>query len=136
MYCKISSDLPVPARPMISVLEPAHETTTQQAVERIDTAAHDLAGKAATMFGRHQTREQLHAAGSNDEIMIAAAEGLPSALDNNAQAPPLAAINRRQLVQVDHAMGNAVDRPIGTLDRQIVEQDHGRLVSSEIVLEG
>jgi hypothetical protein len=30
------------------------------------------------MFGRHQTREQLHAAGSNDEIMIselAAADG-------------------------------------------------------------
>src|SRR4030095_15655780 len=109
-----------------------HDTTTQKPVEGIDTAAHDVAGKTAPVCGRHQTRKKLHAAGANDEIMLAAAEGLPSALDT---APPLAAINGRQLVEVDHAMGNAVDRPIGTLGRQVFEDDLSRLVPGEMWLQ-
>ena len=59
------------------------------------------------MLGRHQARKDLHAAGSDGEVVVAAAEGLGAVLDH-AQPPALAAVVGRHLLQPDHAVGDAV----------------------------
>ena len=74
--------------------------------------ATSCAGEAAAVLGRDQPRKDLHAAGADDEVVIAAAEALAAALDD-AQAPPLAAVDRGELLEMDDAVRDAVDRPVG-----------------------
>jgi hypothetical protein len=81
-----------------------------------------------------QAAEILRPSGSDHEIVVAAAKALPAALDD-AQPAPLAAVNRRELVEMNDAVRNAVDGPIGGFRRQVVEQDHCGIILREIVLQ-
>src|SRR5205085_11403698 len=66
--------------------------------------------------------------------MIAAAERLPAALDD-AQPPPLAAIDRRELVEMDHAVRDRMDGAVARLGGEVVEHQHGRLVLREVMFQ-
>ena len=113
-----------------SRIDPAAE----QGIEFTDAAAHHSAGVFGPVLGRDEARKYADTARREDEVMIAAAEILAAAFDD-AQTPPLAAIDRRELVEMDDAVGDAVDGAIGALRRQVVEHDHGGIVPGKIVLE-
>lgn len=66
------------------------------------------------MLCRNQSRKQLHATLRNDEVMIAAAEGL-TATFYDAQAASLRAVGRSELVEMRDAVGNAVNGTVETL---------------------
>ena len=51
------------------------------------------------------------------------------------QPAPFASINRSELVEMNDAVGDAVNGPIGGLGSKIVEHDHRGAVLREIVLE-
>ena len=72
-----------------AALEPAAE----QAVESAIVDRHRLALEARAMLGRDQPREHAHAAGLDDEIVIAAAIA-PAAIFEHAHAPPFGAVSR------------------------------------------
>ena len=74
--------------------------------------ANEHCRKVGPMLGRHETRKHPNAAGCDTKIVVAAAELLAAALDH-PQAPPLAAIDRRKLVEMNDAMADAVDGTIG-----------------------
>ena len=86
------------------------------------------------MFGRDEAREDAHAAGLDDEVVVAAAVLLPAILDD-AQAPPVRAVVRRQLLQADHAVGHAVHGAVVHLRREVVQHHHGGAVLGEVVLQ-
>ena len=70
----------------------------------------------------------------NNEIMMTTAERLSAALDD-AQTPPLSAVNWGQLIEVNNAMGNAVNRAVCRLAREIIQHHDRRLMLCEIVLQ-
>ena len=125
--CSASSDLPVPAGPMEQRAGAALEAAAQQRVELGDAAADGVAGESRPVLGRDQPREHAHAAVLDHEIVVAAAERLPAEL-HHPQAPALGAVVRRQLLQPDHAMGDAVHGLVVRLGGQVVEHQHGRAV--------
>ena len=75
-----------------------------------------LPANAVAMLGRDQAREDPHPAFGDDEVMIAAAERLAAALDD-PQPPSLAAIDGRELIEMDDAVRDAMDRAVGGLGR-------------------
>ena len=133
--CSASSDLPVPAGPRISMLEPRSTPPPSSAFElRACRSAARRALEAGPVLGRDQPRKDLHAAGLDDEVVVAAAERLAAILDD-PQPPPLGAVVGRQLLQPDHAVRDAVHGLVGRLGGQVVEHQHGRVVPGEIVLQ-
>jgi hypothetical protein len=70
----------------------------------------------------------------NSKIVIPAAERLAPTLDH-PEPPAFAAVAGRQLIEMDDAMGNAVDGAVGGFGGQIVEHHDRRLMPGEIVLE-
>ena len=74
------------------------------------------------------------AARADDEVMIAAAERLAAAFDD-PQPPPLGAVNRRELIEMDHAVRDAVHGAVVGLGGQVVEHEHGGIVLREIMLQ-
>ncbi len=86
------------------------------------------------MLGRHQARKHLNAAGRDVEVVIAAAKALAAAF-GDAQPAPLGTVIGRELVQMDHAVRDGVDRAVGALGGEVVERDHGRFVAGEVVLQ-
>ena len=66
--------------------------------------------------------------------MIAAAE-FDAAIFHDADAAPLRTVGRRQLLQPDDRMRDAVHGLVGDIGGQIVEQHHGGVVSREVMLD-
>ena len=129
-----SSVLPVPAGPMTSVLDPDDRPPPAKRVELGDAALEQVAAEALALLGRDQAREHLHAAGADDEVVVAAAKRLAAAL-GDAQPPPLGAVDRRKLLELDDAVGDAVHRAVVGFAGQVVEHDHGRVMLGEIMFE-
>ena len=91
-----NSDLPVPAGPISACsIRPWCRRRATDRVAAIPLCT-DSSGESRAMIGGNQPREHHDAARFNGEVMIAAAKVLAAALDD-AQAAPLAAIDRRQL---------------------------------------
>ena len=86
------------------------------------------------MVGGNQPGEHRDAARFDVEVVIAAAKALAAAF-HHAKPAPFAAIDRRQLVEVDDAMRNAVNRAVGALGGEIVEHDDRGVMLSEIMLQ-
>ena len=86
------------------------------------------------MLGGDQTREDADAFRADREIMVTAAKALGAAF-NDADPPPLTAIDPRQLIEVNDAVRDAVDGAVDRLRGQIVEQHDGRLMACEIMLQ-
>jgi hypothetical protein len=72
--------------------------------------------------------------GGDRNIMKAAAK-LHAAIFDDARAPPLRAIGRRQFLKTQHTMGDAVHGLVGKLRGQIVEQHHCGAEFREIMLD-
>ena len=106
------SDLPVPAGPRISVLEPVLDAAAEQLVELGDAARQSGASKVAAIFRSHQPGKYVHPARGDGDVMIAAAES-DAAIFDHADPPALGAVGGRQLLQPDHAMGDAVHGLVG-----------------------
>jgi hypothetical protein len=66
---------------------------------------------------------------------IAAAE-TSAAIFDDPHPPTLGAVFGGQFLQLDHAVGDRVNRLVVHVGRQIVEQQDGRAVPREIVLQG
>ena len=79
------------------------------------------------VLGRDQPRENLHAAGLDDQVVIAAAEVLAAIFDD-PQPPPLGAIFGRQFLQPEHAVRDAVHGLVVGVGGEIVEHQHGGAV--------
>ena len=86
------------------------------------------------MLRRNQPREDPHAAGIDDEIVIAAAIALAAIFDH-PQPPALRAIFGRQFLEADHAVRDTVHRAVIGLARKIVEHQHGRPAAREIMFQ-
>ena len=113
---------------------PGSDAAAEQLVEPGNPAVHDLARKSRAMIGGDQSGKHGDAAGLDVEVVVAAAKTLAAALDD-AQPPPFAAVDRRQLVEMDHAVRDAVNGAIGALGGEIVEHDDGRIMLREIMLQ-
>ncbi len=83
------------------------DTAAQQPVEFGDAARHRGALNGPAKFRGHQPRKDIHPAGGDGRVMIAAAK-LHAAIFHDAHAPSLGAVGRRQLLQPHHAMRDAV----------------------------
>ena len=129
-----SSDLPVPAGPEDQHARAALDAAAEQRVQLGRFGRQDLALERLAMLGRDQPREDPHAAGVDDEVVVAAAVALAAIFDD-PQPAALGAIFGRQLLEPDHAMRDAVHGPVVRLARQIVEHQHGRPAAREIMLQ-
>ena len=113
-----------------SGLDPA----AQQPVQLDDAARHRVAFEVAAIFRRHQPRKHVETAGGDGDIVIAAAK-LHAAIFDDAGAPPLRAVGRRQFLQPQHAMRDAVHGLVGDIGGQVVEQHHGGVELGEVMLD-
>ena len=66
--------------------------------------------------------------------MEAAPEALAAVLDH-PQAAPLGAVVRCHLLKADHPMGDAVNGLVVDVGRQVVQQQDGRALLGEVVLQ-
>ena len=110
------------------------DAAAEQLVERRDAARHGGAREVRAIFRRHQPRKHIEAAGGDGDIVIAAAE-FHAAIFDDARAPPLRAVGRRQFLQPKHAMGDAVHGLVGDIGGEIVEQHHRGAEFREIMLD-
>ena len=86
------------------------------------------------MFRRHQPRKHVQPAGGDGDVVVAAAK-FHAAIFDDARTPPLCAIGRRQFLEPQHAVRDAVDGLVGDVGGQVVEQQHGGAELREIVLD-
>ena len=129
-----SSDLPVPAGPRISVLDPRAippPSSVSSPAMPLDSASPANLVRCSAATSRGKTS---HPAGADDEVVIAAAELLAAALDDPHAAVARRRI-RRQLIEMDDAVRDAMDRACRWSRCQVVEQDDGRLCLREIMLQ-
>src|SRR6185437_9025009 len=84
------------------------DAAAQKRVELLDAAGDDVAGKAGAVLGRDEARVDGHAALLDTEIVIAAAKALAATFDDT-QPAALAAVNRRELIQMDDAVRDAMN---------------------------
>ena len=129
-----SADLPVPAGPISSVLVPRCSPPPSSASSAGRPLLTARAIEVHVVLGGHQPGKHLQAAAPDDEVVKAAAEVHPAQLDH-PQAPALAAVQRGQLLQGDHAVGDALQVTVGGLAGAIVQQQHGAAPPGEVLLQ-
>ena len=113
---------------------PLLHAAAEQGVEFGDIGGHDVPCERRAVLGRHQAGKDDDAAAPDGEIVVAAPIGLPAVL-GDAHPAPLGTIIRRQLLQMDDAMHDAVDGLVELLRRHVVKQQNGRALPCEVVLE-
>ena len=84
---------------------------------------------AATSLGKIA-----QSAGRDDEVVIAALKADAAHLDD-AEPAPLGAVLRRELLERDDAVRQALQLEVARLRRPIVEQQHGAVASDEELLQ-
>ena len=118
----------------MSVLDPRSMPPPSSALSSAELARQRIAAELALVLGRNQPRKDGHAAGLDDEVVIAAAKALAAIFDH-PQPPPLGAIIGRQLLEPDHAVRDAVHGLVVRVAGEVVEHQHGRAVAREIMLQ-
>ena len=83
---------------------------------------------------RDQTREHTNAAALDAEVVVAAADIHAAHLDD-PQPPPLGAVERRELLQRNDSMGQALELEIARLAGAIVGHQYGGPARGEMLLE-
>ena len=86
------------------------------------------------MLQRHEAREHLDPAGLDGEVVITAAKGL-AAIFHDAQSATLRSIVRCQLLQTEHAVGDAVRGLVERVSREIVKGQYSGALANEVVLD-
>src|SRR5262249_7207156 len=100
------------------------DAATEELVELAISGRQRHAGEALALLGGDEARKDVHALLRDDEVMVAVAEILSPAL-THAQPSPCAAVNRRELIEMNDAVRDAVYRAIKALGGEVVEHDHG-----------
>jgi hypothetical protein len=111
------------------------DAASQHGVELGQAAFDGARGLLARVVARHQPREHLEAAGADGVVVIAVAEGDAAHLAH-PQAPALAAVAGRELLQRQHAVGEALELEVAGGGARVVEQQHRAALAGEVVLEG
>lgn len=86
------------------------------------------------MLRCYQTGKDVNPASRNREVVIATPESLPAVL-YDPQAAAFGAVIRRQFLQPDDSVGDAVDRLVRRVRRKVVEHQDRSGVPREEVLE-
>ncbi len=86
------------------------------------------------VLGGDQPRKDHRPAGSYRKVVIALADG-SSAIFGDPKPPTFGAVVGRQLLQLNDAVDDAVGGLVRRFGSQIVEQQHGRAPTGEIVLD-
>ncbi len=115
-------------------LEPRSTPPPRRAFSSGESVEQHLALEWLAVLGRDEPREDPHSAGVDDEIVIAAAVALATIFDD-PQTASLGAIFRRKLFEPDHAVGDAVHCPVVRLAGKVIEHQHRRAASREIMLQ-
>ena len=87
------------------------------------------------VLGGHQAGEHAQAAGRDAEVVVPAAER-PRPHLVHAQAAALRAVFGRQLLEVEHAVGEALQLDVARLRGAVVQQEHRAVAAGEELLEG
>ena len=87
------------------------------------------------VFGSHETRENVDTAGSDREVVKAAAVWLPAILQY-ANAPPLGAIGGGEFFKADNTMRDAMNGLVCGFRGEIVQKQDRGAMTGEVVLEG
>lgn len=96
---------------------------SKQGVERLDIAWHWFAFDALTMLGRRQTRKDLHSSPPNQIVVPAAPVRCPSYL-GEPQPPPIRPVLRRELLEVDDPVHDALHVTVAIASRSIIQQQN------------
>src|SRR3982751_2556285 len=119
---------------MRSVLVPGSRPPPEQGVELGHTAREGLLPKGPVMLGGDQAGKDLQATTPDHEVMVAAPEVHASHLDD-PNAPPLRPVSGSKLLEMDDGVAETVQVQVVLMGRQVVEQQYGRVVEQEKVLE-
>src|SRR6185369_146104 len=95
------------------------DAAAEQRIELGDTARRLAADEAGAMLRGDQPREHRDSAGADREVVKAAAKGMP-AIFRDPEPAPLRAVLRRQLLELEDAMHDAVRRLVRDLRRPVV----------------
>ena len=106
----------------------------EQRVHFRDAAGQLLAQVAPAVFGGHQAWKHMHAVAHDGEVVKAATVFLAPVL-HHPDTPPFGAVVGGQFLQADHAVGHAVHGFVEGLGGQVVEQQHGGVVTHEVMLD-
>jgi hypothetical protein len=112
----------------------ALDAAAEQSVQPHGVAGHDRPLEFGLVLQGNEAGEDLHAAGFDHEVVIAAAIA-PAAIFDDPEAAALGAIVPRQFLETDHAMRHAVHSLVGRVGGEVVEQQHRRLVAGEIMFQ-
>ena len=85
------------------------------------------------MLDRHQSRKDRKSASPNSKVMEAAPVGASPELED-PQPSTLGAVTRRELLQLDYAVGDALELDIGSLGGSVVEEKHRAALADEELL--
>src|SRR5215203_6476425 len=86
------------------------------------------------MLGGDQTRKDLQAPVPDHEVMVAAPEVHAAHLDD-PNAPPLRPVRGSKLLKMDDGVTEAVQVEVVFVCLEVVQQQYGRIVEQEEVLE-
>ena len=110
------------------------KAASEQSVEFGHPAREGLLPKVPMVLGRDQTREDLQAPAPDHEVMVAAPEVHASHLDD-PNAPPLRPVRGSKLLKMDDGVTETVQVQVVLVRSQVIEQQNGRVVEQEEVLE-
>ena len=113
---------------------PFLDSAAEQRVEFRDTALQLPPVGVLPMLGGNEPREHNDAAGSEDVVVISAAEFHAATLEH-AQAATLPAVLRMQLLEQHDAVRNAAHLHIVVVSRQVVEQQYRAGARRKVVLQ-
>jgi hypothetical protein len=113
------------------VLVPRSSPPAQQRVEARVAAAELVNRVGVAVLGRDQARKHRQAAAADDVVVVAAAEMRAAHLDH-PQAPALAAVDGRELLEADHRVAEAVQVEVVLLGGEVVEEERGGVVDEEV----
>jgi hypothetical protein len=86
------------------------------------------------MLGGNQPWKNMHSAGLDRKIVKSTTKRLTT-IFHHPQPPAFRTVVRSEFFQPDHAMGDAVNGFVVDLRSHVIEQEHGSVALSEIVLQ-
>ncbi len=96
------------------------DAAAEKRIERLDVRLERRSLEFAAVFRRHEPRKHAHAARFDDEVVVTTPETLSPILEYS-QPAAVGAVFRRQLLESDDAMRDAMDRPVLLVGRQVIE---------------
>ena len=111
------------------------DPAAKQRIKFGNTGRNRIARHMSTMFGRHEPRENIQAARGDGDIVEAAPVFLSPILEH-PHAAAFGAIGGRQLLQLNHAMRDAVHGLVCRIRGQIVQQQYRGTHAREMMLDG